>query len=70
MPYDDIRFSWWDDPEGDDDAESDDAIEFSVDYDYDDDVFFHEYECRTCGKEVNWLDNAGDCSWCHMVNNS
>lgn len=39
--------------------------------DFDDDFYdYHEFECRTCGKETSYVDDNGDCSWCRMVNNS
>jgi len=33
------------------------------DYDWDE-YYAHEYECRTCGEEVPYTDDNGDCSWC------
>lgn len=77
MPYDDIRFSGWDDP--DDDICPDCGYDYSecacwdddeeiTDDDGTDDEFSMEYECRTCGREVFYIDDKGDCSWCHRVN--
>lgn len=86
MPYDDIRFSHWDEPDDDIIPEDDicpdcgyeiencacwdDGNHDDFDYDKDDYEFMREYECRTCGKEVTYIDDKGDCSWCRMVNNS
>lgn len=71
MPYDDIRFSWWDDP---DDDEGQD--EFFYADEYGDIEMFDSYyeppyesECNMCGKERS-LNSEGYCSQCWQVWNS
>jgi len=69
MPYDDIRFSGWDDPD------DDDGDMFEYENEYADIEFFGDYEldegqeCNMCGKERS-LNDQGYCSQCWTIWNS
>lgn len=83
MPYDDIRFSWWDDPDDGDDDEvldmggdlfDDTPLEASWDepaFIWDDEEIYlaYEGECAMCGRERPCNDE-GYCSRCWQVWNS
>lgn len=83
MTYDDIRFSWWDDPDDDDEMpnthaplgdEPDDPIYASWDepaFIWDDEEIYLSYdgECVMCGKERP-VNDEGYCSSCWQVWNS
>lgn len=65
MPYDDIRFSHWDDPDDDECDEhggSDDMLHDGATHD-------NLEECRMCGIERK-LNSQGYCSKCWTVWNS
>jgi hypothetical protein len=74
--YDDIRGSWWDDPEDDD---KNDTSEYNPWEDLDPAAGLHwgypdvigdeevyypvEYECEICGR-LRWVDMSGRCLRC------
>lgn len=76
MPYDDIRFSWWDDPDEDDDTEYDGDEPLDASWDrpafvWDEEEIYLAYdgECVMCGKERP-VNGEGYCSSCWQVWNS
>ena len=82
MPYDDTRFSHWDDPDDDPDDESDsDGMSLLLQgyralLDGKQDEFadrikamFTEHDCKMCGKGRS-LNNEGYCSSCWQIWNS
>lgn len=59
---------YYDDPDDRNDNEGQDEFFYADEYgdvEFFDDDLDRPYECRMCGNETDYLDDAGNCSWCH-----